>query len=69
MNTTQDKIDMRAKLESEYDEVLSGDEMAAKYTVSGFGMGLCVVRRKSDNQRGSLDFTHMPRFYFNFIEG
>lgn len=24
-----------------------------------------VVRRKSDNQRGSLEFQHDPRFYFN----
>jgi hypothetical protein len=25
------------------------------------------VRRRSDKQRGSLDFDHMPRVYFNFI--
>jgi hypothetical protein len=27
------------------------------------------VRRRSDNQRGSLQFDHMPRRYFNFVAG
>jgi hypothetical protein len=25
-----------------------------------------VVRRLSDGQKGSLEFQHHPRFYFNF---
>jgi hypothetical protein len=25
-----------------------------------------VVRRKSDGVKGSLEFQHNPRFYFNF---
>jgi hypothetical protein len=28
---------------------------------------LVVVERKSDGQVGSLEFTHMPRLYFNWI--
>ena len=28
-----------------------------------------VVTRKSDNQKGSLEFQHSPRFYFDFVKG
>lgn len=27
---------------------------------------LVVVRRKADGVKGSLEFQHNPRFYFNF---
>jgi hypothetical protein len=27
-----------------------------------------VVKRKSDGKKGSLEFTHSPRVYFNFVE-
>ena len=26
-----------------------------------------AVRRKSDGAKGSMEFTHSPRFYFNFV--
>jgi|TARA_R100001530_G_scaffold128869_1_gene98825 hypothetical protein len=42
-------------------------ELQEDYEVEGFGGGLCVVRRRSDNRRGSLQFDHMPRRYFNFV--
>ena len=32
----------------------------------GFSAPLVVVRRKSDNQKGSLMFQASPRFYFGF---
>ena len=43
-------------------------ELQKDFEVEGFGGGLCVVRRKSDNVRGSLEFDHMPRVYYNFKE-
>lgn len=42
-------------------------ELTQDFEVIGFGYGLCVVKRKSDGVKGSLDFTHMPRKYYNFI--
>ena len=42
-------------------------ELQEDFEVEGFGGGLCVVRRKSDDQRGSLDFDHSPRRYYNFV--
>lgn len=36
------------------------------FEVEGFSAPFVVVRRKSDGQRGSLEFTHNPRYYFGF---
>ena len=57
----------RQDLAKQYGDTWSTDEMAALFEVVGFGMGLCVVRRRSDGALGSLEFTHRPRFYYNFI--
>tara|TARA_R110001599_G_scaffold125031_1_gene297829 strand:+ start:196 stop:372 length:177 start_codon:yes stop_codon:yes gene_type:complete len=43
-------------------------ELQQDFDVEGFAYGLCVARRKSDNVRGSLEFDHMPRVYYNFKE-
>ena len=49
---------------------LTKDQMLSEYTVLGFAMYLCVVERKSDGVRGTLDFTDVAgvRFYYNFQE-
>lgn len=60
---------VKLALQAQFGEVLTTAEMQEKYDVIGFGGGLCVVTRKSDGKRGSLDFTHMPRFYHSFQEG
>jgi hypothetical protein len=44
----------------------STEELQRDFEVLGFCMGLCVVRRRSDDVRGSLEFNHSPRVYFNF---
>jgi len=36
------------------------------FEVLGFLAPFVVVRRKSDGAKGSMEFTHNPRFYFNF---
>ena len=59
----------RKMLTDKVGETYTTAEMQEKFTVVGFCGGYCVVVRKSDNQRGSLDFTHMPRFYHTFKEG
>lgn len=41
-------------------------ELQRDFDIVGFGMGLCVVVRKRDGVRGSVEFTHSPRVYFNF---
>ena len=46
---------------------LTTAEMQALYSVSSFAWGICLVTRKSDGQKGTLDFTHNPRVYFGFV--
>jgi hypothetical protein len=44
------------------------EEMARDFEVLGFAAPFVVVRRRSDGARGSLEFTHLPRVYFNWQE-
>ena len=43
------------------------DELREDFEVTGFLAPFVVVRRKSDGVVGSMEFTHNPRFYFNFV--
>jgi hypothetical protein len=56
----------REKLEAARGKVWDTDELAEEFSVVGFMTPYVVVRRKSDGQRGSLQFQHAPRFYFNW---
>lgn len=58
----------RTKLEEQYGEVLTTSEMQERYTVEGFLAPFVVCRRKSDGKRGTLMFSHSPRFYFGWKE-
>lgn len=42
------------------------EEMSRDFEALGFMAPFIVVRRRSDGQKGSLEFTHSPRVYFNF---
>jgi hypothetical protein len=57
----------REALEAEYGVVYDTNELQESFTVEGFLAPYVVVRRKSDDVRGSLEFQHMPRFYYNFV--
>jgi hypothetical protein len=41
-------------------------ELQAEFEVIGFAAPFVVVQRRSDGQRGSLEFTHQPRVYFGW---
>ena len=56
----------REVLEAQHGQVWTTDQLGTDFSVTGFMAPYVVVRRKSDGQVGSLEFTHMPRFYFNF---
>jgi hypothetical protein len=49
-------------------EMMDTQEMQAQYEVIGFMAPFVVVKRKADNVKGTLEFTHAPRFYFDFQE-
>ena len=54
--------------------MLTKDQMLDQYEVLGFAYGMCVVQRKSDGVKGTLDFgdftldNDRTRYYYNFVE-
>lgn len=60
------KAAFRKKLEEQYGEVYDTSEAQEKFDFIGFGAPFVVVVRKSDGVKGSLEFSHSPRFYFDF---
>ena len=56
----------RESLEKIHGQVWDTQELQRDFIVEGFSYGIVVVRRKSDNTQGTLDFTHMPRYYYDF---
>lgn len=56
----------RSALEARYGEVWDTEQLARDFTVIVFLAPIIVVRRKSDGVKGSLEFQHQPRYYFNF---
>lgn len=63
----RDENAARIDLANRYGEVWDTDQLRASFDVLGFSAPFVVVSRKSDGKRGSLEFTHSPRFYFNFV--
>jgi hypothetical protein len=57
----------REALELEHGQVWDTGQLTQDFEVIGFMAPLVVVRRKADGVKGSLEFQHMPRFYFNFV--
>ena len=41
-------------------------ELQEKFNVLGFMMGFCVVEDKETREKGSFEFSHSPRVYFNY---
>lgn len=57
----------REALEAKYGRVWTTEELTQDFVVCAFVAPLVVVRRRSDNQVGSLEFQHgPPRLYFNW---
>jgi len=57
----------REALEARYGQVWNTDELRREFVVEGFLAPFVVVQRKSDGQRGSVEFQHNPRFFFRFV--
>jgi hypothetical protein len=54
-------------LEKAY-ERWDSDQVREEFTIIAFAAPFCAAIRKSTGKRGSLEFTHHPRFYFNWQE-
>lgn len=70
MNSSLDTSEQEAKaaLLISYKDVMTTDELRANFEVLSFMAPFVMVKRKSDGAKGTLQFTHMPRFYFDFCE-
>lgn len=42
-------------------------QLTEEFTVHAFAAPFVIVTRKSDGAKGTLEFTHSPRVYFNFV--
>jgi hypothetical protein len=56
----------REALEAQFGEVWDTQQLAQDFEVIGFMAPYVVVRRRADGLKGSLEFQHEPRFYFNW---
>ena len=56
----------REDLENRYGQVWDTNQLSEEFQAIGFMAPLIVVRRKSDGVKGSLEFQHSPRLYFNW---
>ena len=56
----------RGALAAKYGQVWNTAELCAEFEVLGFMAPYVVVQRKADGCKGSLEFQHSPRWYFNF---
>jgi len=54
-------------LEMIYGKVWGTAELTQEFEIIGFLAPLVVVRRKADGCKGSLEFQHSPRLFFNFV--
>ena len=42
------------------------DQFTEDFEVIGFAAPFVIVRRRADGVKGTLEFTHSPRLYFDF---
>lgn len=65
---TNTVTDVKAYLDANFKDVMTTDEMREKFEVVSFLAPFVMVVRKADGVKGTLEFVHMPRYYYNFIE-
>ena len=58
----------REALEALHGQVWDTQQLGQDFTVIVVLAPYVVVRRKSDGLKGSMEFQHQPRIYFNFVE-
>ena len=58
----------RENLEAQYGKVWTMDELRPDFEILAFAAPFVVAKRKSDRVKGTFEFTHSPRFYFNWVE-
>ena len=57
---------IKAELISRYGKIWNTDEATNLYTFHSFLAPFATVTRKKDGKKGTLRFTHSPRYYYDF---
>ena len=58
----------RQALEDLHGQVWSTEELrASDWEIIGFAAPYVAVKDKKTGKKGSLEFQHSPRFYFNYV--
>lgn len=65
---TQDEKTRLEALQAQYGQVWNLAQLREEYEIIGFMAPYVVVRELATGKKGSMEFTHMPRFYFNYVE-
>lgn len=58
----------REEAEAKFGQVWDTKELQQDFEVISFLAPVVMVKRKSDQKLGMMEFVHMPRFYFKFAE-
>ena len=64
LETNQPYVDL-----AHAEQVWTTEEMTRDFIVHAFAAPFVIVTRKSDRQKGCLEFTHSPRRYFGLLAG
>ena len=56
----------RARLEAKYGKVYDTKEVSAEFEIEGFMAPYIVCTSRRTKEKGTMEFQHDPRFYFNF---
>lgn len=60
-------MDVRDNLEKKYGQVWDTTELRKDFEVVGFAAPFVLAKHKDTGVKGSLEFQHDPRFYFNWM--
>ena len=63
---TENKDARRSELEQLYGIVWDSTQVGEDFVVRGFLAPYVAVTEKASGKKGTLEFCHSPRFYFNF---
>ena len=56
----------RVRLEAKYGKVYNTQEVQAEFEIEGFMAPYVVCTSRRTKERGTMEFQHQPRLYFNF---
>ncbi len=62
------QLELKNQLKNIHGDVYTTNEMQELFKVHSFLAPLVFVTQKTTGKKGTMEFTHLLRFYFNFTE-